>query len=93
MWKRNFHLSVFEELQEGFRVTVSKTTQKTTQKTKAREQVLDLLRVNPYMTRAELAAQLSRSENTIKGHLAALKAEDRLRRIGSDRSGYWEVVE
>ena len=44
------------------------------------------------MTRSELALQLSKSENTIKEHLAKLKVEGRLKRIGSDRSGYWMVV-
>jgi len=44
------------------------------------------------MTRSELALQLSKSENTIKEHLAKLKVEGRLKRIGSDRSGYWRVV-
>ena len=91
---------LFEEFQEGFRVTVSKatqkatqkTTQKTTQKIVTREQVLELLQINPNMTRSELALQLSKSENTIKEHLAKLKVEGRLKRIGSDRSGYWMVV-
>ncbi|RLC29416.1 MAG: hypothetical protein DRH32_07405 [Deltaproteobacteria bacterium] len=46
----------------------------------------------PNMTRSELALQLSKSENTIKGHLAKLKSEGRLKRIGSDRSGSWMVV-
>ena len=94
----NYDLSppLFEELQEGFRVTVTKTTQKTTRKTTrktvTREQVIELLRTNPNMTRSDLALQLSKSENTIKEHLAKLKAEGRLKRIGSDRSGYWLVV-
>ena len=38
------------------------------------------------MTRLALALQLSKSENTIKEHLAKLKAEGRLKRIGSDTS-------
>jgi len=44
------------------------------------------------MTRSDIALQLSKSENTIKEHLAKLKAEGRLKRIGSDRSGHWLVV-
>ena len=54
--------------------------------------LLELLQINPNMTRSELALQLSKSENTIKEHLAKLKPEGRLKRIGSDRSGYWMVV-
>ena len=44
------------------------------------------------MTRSELAAELSKSESTIKGHLSQLKAIGRLRRIGSAKGGHWEVV-
>jgi len=98
--KYDLELPLFEELQRGFRVIVSKTTQKTTQKVTqkttqkvtTKKQVLELLRLHPDMTRSDLALQLSKSENTIKGHLATLKAEGKLKRIGSDRSGYWEVV-
>ena len=63
----------------------------TTQKTKTHEQILALLNNNPKMTREELAEGLAKSPNTIKGHIAKLKAEGRLVRIGSDRNGYWEV--
>ena len=82
----------FEEIQSGFKVTVSRTTQKTTQKIVTREQVIELLSKNPKMTRDELAQALAKSPNTIKGHIAKLKAEGRLIRIGSDRDGYWKVL-
>ncbi len=85
-------LPLFEEVQEGFRVTVTCTTQKTTQKTSTKEQLLNLVQENPRITRSELAVQLSKSESTIKEHLAQLKAQGRLKRIGSDRSGCWQVI-
>ena len=92
---------LFEEIQEGFRVTVylatQKTIQKTIQKTKGKistkDQIISLLKAHPNLTRAALALELSKSENTVKEHLARLKSEGRLRRIGSDRSGHWEVLE
>ena len=83
---------MFEELQEGFRVTVYLATQKTTQKTTSKDRILELLQTAPKMTRADLAVQLSKSENTIKGHLATLKSEGRLKRVGSDKGGYWMVI-
>jgi ATP-dependent DNA helicase RecG len=86
---------LLEEIQNGFRVTVFKTTQKTTQKSTqkmmARDQVLNALRENPKLTRDEIASLLGKSRNTIKEHLARLKAEGRLERVGSDRDGYWEA--
>ena len=83
---------VFEEIQNGFKVTVFKTTQKTTQKTQTRDQICALLSKNPNMTREDLARTLAKSPNTIKGHIAKLKAEGQIKRIGSDRNGYWEVI-
>jgi ATP-dependent DNA helicase RecG len=81
----------FEEIQDGFRVTFFKTTQKTTQKTSTKDQILDILRENQNLTRSEMAQLLGKSQNTIKDHLAALKSENRVERIGSDRDGYWRV--
>ena len=92
---------LFEEIQNGFRVTVFKTTQKTTQKITqkttqkmtTRDKIIDLLRENPKMTREEIALFLGKNQNTIKEHLARLKLEERVERIGSDRDGYWKVKE
>jgi ATP-dependent DNA helicase RecG len=67
------------------------TTQKTTQKTSTRDMILALLRDNPNLTRSEMAKLLGKSQNTIKGHLAELKSEGWVERIGSDRKGYWKV--
>jgi len=82
---------LFEEIQDGFRVTFFKATQKTTQKPSTKDRLLELLRENPHLTRSALAQALRKSENTIKGHLASLRSENRLERIGSDRDGYWRV--
>ena len=82
---------LFEEIQNGFRVIVFKTTQKTTQKTTTRDQLIELLRENRKMTRNEIALILGKSQNTIKEHLSRLKSEGRVERVGSDRDGYWEV--
>jgi ATP-dependent DNA helicase RecG len=93
----------FEEIQDGFLVTFFKTPQKTTQKAtqkatqkitqkiSAKDRILEILRENPNLTRSEMAQLLGKSQNTIKDHLAALKSENRVERIGSDRDGYWRV--
>ena len=80
--------TVLEEIQNGSKVTVFKTTQKTP----TRDQIFVLLSKNPDMTREDLARDLSKSPNTIKGHIAKLKSEGRIKRIGSGRNGYWEVI-
>jgi biotin operon repressor len=68
---------MFEEIQNGFRVT--------------RERIYKELKLNPKITREELADKLGKSVSTIKEHLSGLKSKDRVERIGSDRDGYWQV--
>ena len=86
----------FEELQKGFKVTLYKeTTQETTQETNkkfsTKEKVLNLIGENSKITRMELAEKIGVSENAIKQHLANLKKENTLKRIGSTKAGYWEI--
>lgn len=51
----------------------------------------EYLRENPNIARSEMAQLLGKSQNTIKYHPAALKSENLVERIGSDREGYWRV--
>lgn len=46
---------------------------------------------NPYYTRQELAEATSKSLRTIQRTLDSLREKDLIERIGSDRSGYWEM--
>jgi Fic family protein len=63
-----------------------KTTQKSSQK------ILALLRGNPELAIADLCTKLRLSDRAVKNHLARLKKEGRLRRIGPDKGGHWQVV-
>lgn len=81
-------VSLYKTTQE----TTQETTQKTTQKT-TKEKIFELLKQNPKMTRAELKTVLGKGDATIKEHLANLKKEGRLTRIGSTKSGYWKVID
>ena len=44
------------------------------------------------VTREELALRLDASPNTVKEHLAKLKDDGRIKRVGSRKSGHWEVI-
>ncbi len=50
-----------------------------------------LLEKNPYYTRKELADATSKSLRTIQRTLDSLRKKELIERIGSDKSGYWEV--
>ena len=54
--------------------------------------VLKLLRDNPIQTRDELAKAIGKNIRTIQRALAKLSNEGKIKRIGSTRSGYWEVL-
>jgi len=60
---------------------------------KTADQVVELLRDHPNLTQAGLVAALGICRSAVQKHLANLKAAGRLRRIGPDKGGHWEVEE
>ncbi|MDP2957634.1 MAG: ATP-binding protein [Longimicrobiales bacterium] len=73
--------------------TTQITTQKTTQKTTP-ERILDILRADPTASRRTISEHLTDiTEDGVKYHLDKLKDAGRIRRIGPDRGGYWEILE
>lgn len=55
-------------------------------------QVLELLSAQPSLSAREIGERLSISQRAIEKHLAALQRQGRLRRLGSPRSGSWQVL-
>ena len=53
--------------------------------------VLSCLREEPGMTNAELIVKTGKSQRTITRVLAALKGKGLITRIGSNKTGYWQV--
>ena len=58
----------------------------------SRDAILKLLRKNPDMSTRDLADEIGISAKGVEKQLGILKATDRLRRIGPDKGGKWEVV-
>jgi ATP-dependent DNA helicase RecG len=54
-------------------------------------QILKILQSNQTMTTSELAEKFNVSRRTIARDIENLKRKHKLKRIGSDKSGYWEV--
>lgn len=68
------------------------TTQKTTQKTE--ERILEIIRARPSASRREISKELGDiTQDGVKYHLDLLKQLRRIRRVGPDRGGHWEVLE
>jgi len=60
---------------------------------KVAAKILVLLRANPKASAQKMALALGVADKTIKRHLKALREQGRIQRIGSDKAGYWEIIE
>ena len=60
---------------------------------KRKDEILNQLRANPQLTTGELAAIFGVSDKTIKRDFSSLKSECKIKRIGSDKTGHWEVID
>ena len=80
----------FSTAQKKGQTTTQKTTQKNTSSTT--QKILQILSENPKSSRKELALKTGLSEDGIKWNLDKLKKENKIRRIGPDKGGHWEVV-
>ena len=78
-------------LKEGDQGTPQTTTQKSDQKSD--QKILLALKQNPMETIAGLVESTGLSQSGVKKILRKLKESNRLRRIGPDKGGHWEVVE
>ena len=88
-------MTVFKEKLDAQRTT-QETTQETNQETNqetTREKIIGLLKLNPKYTKEDLKRELNRGDSTIKEHLANLKKDAIIKRVGSTKSGYWEVTD
>lgn len=57
------------------------------------QRILQILHRKPRMTASELAGIIGISTRKIEQNVASLKRAGRLRRIGSRKTGHWEVVQ
>ena len=74
--------------------TVVKSVEKTGMKTgmKTADAIIALIMENPFISHDALAEQLGRARSSIIEQIAKLKSLGRLRRIGPDKGGHWEIV-
>jgi predicted HTH transcriptional regulator len=77
-------------LSEGSEAEARETINETISETA--ESVLELIRDNPSMTYAEIAASLGKSRATAHGMTAGLKAKGFIERIGANKNGRWAVT-
>lgn len=55
--------------------------------------ILKLIKEKPFINAAELGKELHMTESGVRYHLARLKQEGILKRVGSTKAGYWKIDE
>ncbi len=59
---------------------------------KTTDAILHLLHSNAHLTRKEMAAQIGKDIRTIGRAIKNLQDNGRLRRVGSAKTGHWELL-
>ena len=54
--------------------------------------ILALIRNNPAITVPELVAKIGKSRTTVQSNIKLLKQKECIKRIGSNKGGYWDVL-
>ena len=85
--KRPRTLKARGESQGGKKKVVRKGGKKTV------DRLLELIRGNPKITFAEMVSAAGISRSAIQKHIERLKDAQRLRRVGPDKGGHWQVIE
>lgn len=57
-----------------------------------RERIIECLKKDSRLSMAAVAAKLGMSSSAIAKNIRLLKDEGRLRRVGADKNGHWEVI-
>lgn len=61
--------------------------------TSAEEKILEAIKENAKITQRQLAAVTELSLRGVEWNMAKLKNEGKIKRLGSDKKGTWEIVE
>ena len=92
--------TTFEEIGDFFLVTFKrnlslKTVEKSSLKSslKSSQKILALISEKKDITIEELAKAINITTRAVKKNISHLKKLGKLRRVGSDRAGYWEIIE
>jgi len=54
---------------------------------------LEVILAEPYIGRQELAKRLNMTVYSVRQSLQKLKDQNKIRRVGPDKGGHWEVID
>ena len=70
--------------------SVEKSVEKNVEKSV--EKVWRLMKENPYITTKQIAENIGLTIRGVEENIKKLKKSNRLRRVGGDKGGHWEVI-
>ena len=59
---------------------------------KTSEKILELITTNKYITIIELSENIGVSSRSIERNMKKLQKENKLKRVGADKGGHWEIL-
>lgn len=85
----------YENTKNGFRFTFMRplSSDGSREMSKSQKAVYDLVRKDPYMTGDMISEKVGKSPKTVYRALKDLKDAGKIRRIGSDYDGHWEILD
>ena len=83
--------SVEPEISSRKGVATVESSQKSSRKSSLK--IIVLIQSDPTITIARLAQDVGISDRAVKKQLERLRAENRIRRVGPDKGGHWEVIQ
>lgn len=86
-------IETYRESIENIPESREKPMESREKKTKSREKIITLLSQDNSMSAAAIAGLIGISPKAVEKHIAKMKAEGILRRVGPDKGGHWEVTE
>ena len=78
---------------EFFRKTLSVKVSFTDKFTEKEQKILEIIFENPAVSSVEIGKKLGVSRTTVAAYIKRLKERGAIERIGSDRKGYWKILE
>jgi len=82
----------FTDDREGCLFTATVHRKAGTHTEKSSEKIMEALRANPSMAAKEMADRLGLTPRAVEKQIAKLREAGRIRRVGPDKGGHWEVV-
>ena len=91
----NYFYVAFRQSHEYLKLSDSETKEKHVPENvpeKRWTNIISIMKKNSQVTIAELAKHLGVTEKTIKRDIEKLRTAGKLKRVGPDKGGYWDVV-